>query len=213
MSNTKNYDDYPKIWTNNSSKFLSNSKKRKLNHELAETIKWAPISEDIKDELESIKIDINLTGDPKKEVYLYTLIDNIHYTDIPKPHITVEFNDRSSFNYFINDKDDNKRIIPVQTYKKTKNDKLAYKLIETRNFYKEKDELLNILSNIINSNEFRKYFGYYYEKAKNKEKQKTRRKPKLKPKKQKTRRKLKPKKQITRTRTKSKLKKQSRNKL
>jgi hypothetical protein len=200
MRYDKNYDDYPKIWTNNTSRFLSASKKKKLNNSLAETIVWTPMSPNLKDELESIKIDINLTGNPKQEVLLHTIIDNIHYTEKPNPHITVEFVDGSSFNYFINDKDDDDvRKIPVHNHRNA-NDPYADKLIKTNNFYMEKIKLLEILSKIINRNEFRKYFGLYYEKSKGKniKKQRTRKKPK--PKKQRTR--TKPKKQRSRAKPK-----------
>ncbi len=203
VENRVNYDDYPKIWTSNTSRFLSNTKKRNLNVPLAETIDWGPIPQHLKDNFESIKIDINLTGDPNKDVYLYKLIDNIHYTHLPRPHITVEFIDGSSFNYFINDKDDGVRRFPVHNHRNNI-DPYAHKLIRTNNFYMEKIKLLEILSKIINSNEFREYFDFYHEKRQKKSrginKKKTRRKPKLK--KQRTR--SKPKKHRTRVKPKDK---------
>lgn len=203
---SKKYDEYSKIWTSNNSKFLSNDNKIRLNNSKAETIDWGRMPPELKNEFELLKIDINLTGDPKKQEFLHTKIDNIHYTAIPKPHITVEFFDGSSFNYFINDNEDTRKI-RVYNHRKVKNP-LANRIINTTDFLIDRTELLTLISKIINSNEFRQFMGFYYESRGINKKKITRKKPK--PKKQRTRRKPKPKKQ--RTRRKPKPKKQSRNK-
>tara|TARA_B100000035_G_scaffold315336_1_gene335323 strand:+ start:148 stop:783 length:636 start_codon:yes stop_codon:yes gene_type:complete len=185
------YDEYSKIWTSNNSKFLSNDKKIRLNNPKAETIDWGRMPPELKNEFELLKIDINLTGNPKKQEFLHTKIDNIHYTAIPNPHITVEFVDGSSFNYFINDNED-KRTIRVYNHRKVP-DPLANRIINTKDFLIDKTKLLNLISKIINSNEFRQFMGFYYESRGINKKKRTRTKPK--PKKQRTRTKPKPKKQ------------------
>lgn len=191
MTYEKNYDDYPKIWTANNSFRLDYSKKRPR---AAETINWYPIDNTIKKEFEDIQIDLNHDG---KQKPLHEIIDNIHYTGIPgKKHITLEFTDRSSIGYYIDDNDEGVRRIPV----KGLTGSFAHEIFNTNDYYIDKIKIIEILSKITNSKRFKEFIGHYYETSSSDEKKKQ----KSKGKKQRTRRKLKPKKQRTRTKPKNK---------
>ena len=186
-----NYDDYPKIWTANDSFRLNINKKRSR---AAETIQWYPLDPMIKEEFEDIKIDLNYTG---KQKPLHEIVDNIHYTGIlGKKHITIEFIDRSSIGYYIDDNGEGVRRIPV----KGPTSSFAHKIFNTNNYYIDKIKIIEILSKITNSKRFKEFIGHYYETSSSKKKKKK----KSKGKKQRTRRKLKPKKQRTRTKPKKK---------
>lgn len=158
-----NYDDYPKIWTANDSFRLNINKKRSR---AAETIQWYPLDPMIKEEFEDIKIDLNYTG---KQKPLHEIVDNIHYTGIlGKKHITIEFIDRSSIGYYIDDNGEGVRRIPV----KGPTSSFAHKIFNTNNYYIDKIKIIEILSKITNSKRFKEFIGHYYETSSSNEKKK-----------------------------------------
>lgn len=191
--------DYPKFWTANNSFRLPKSMKRPR---AAETIKWYPLDDTIKEAFEGIRIDLDHEG---KETPLHEIVDNIHYTEIPgKEHITIEFTDKSSIGYYINDKDEGEREIPVKGHISS----FAHKIFKTNDYCInklciDKNRIIEILSNITTSKRFKKYIGHYYEtsnkRIKSLEGGKRKSKKYNKPKKQRTRTKPKNKSRIRRS--------------